>query len=58
MGGYDNGSQITEAKQANQKECVRDWSLDLAKAIFWFLLIVGVVLFSTGGYQTFIYQNF
>jgi len=31
---------------------------DIGKAIFWFLIVVTIVLFSTGGYQTFIYQNF
>jgi hypothetical protein len=37
---------------------VRELLEDVVKALFWFLVIVAIVLFSTGGYQTFIYQNF
>jgi len=31
---------------------------DMLKGMWWALLIAAVVLFSTGGYQSFIYQNF
>lgn len=37
---------------------MRQWIEDLIKAVIWFLIIVAIVLFSTGGYKTFIYQNF
>ncbi len=37
---------------------MRGWMTDFAKALFWALVIVAIVLFSTGDYQTFIYQNF
>jgi len=31
---------------------------DVLKALFWVILIITIVLFSTGGYQEFIYRNF
>jgi hypothetical protein len=37
---------------------MKAWMIDFTKAVFWALVIVAIVLFSTGDYQTFIYQNF
>lgn len=37
---------------------MKDLFTDIGKAVFWFLVITLIVLFSTGEYQTFIYQNF
>lgn len=37
---------------------MKPWLIDLAKAAFWAIIIIAIVLFSTGDYQTFIYQNF
>ena len=37
---------------------MKGWMIDFAKAAFWALVIVAIVIFSTGDYQTFIYQNF
>mgnify|MGYP000918282446 CR=1 FL=1 len=37
---------------------MKAWMIDFAKAVFWALVIIAIVLFSTGDYQTFIYQNF
>ncbi len=37
---------------------MKSWVIDFTKAVFWALIIVAIVLFSTGDYQTFIYQNF
>lgn len=31
---------------------------DALRAIFWYLVIVATVLFSTGGFKEFIYSNF
>lgn len=37
---------------------MKDVWLDLLSALFWMMVIVSVVLFSTSGFSEFIYSNF